>query len=59
VIKYLSVQGRLDPRGELYCFWCPNKTSISPIGSFGALKIIKNEIKLQKLWPSKVKGVKD
>jgi hypothetical protein len=25
-----------------------------PIGAFGALKIIKNEIKLKKLWPSKV-----
>ncbi len=26
VIKHLSVQGKLNPRGRFYCFWCPNKT---------------------------------
>ncbi len=26
VTEHSSAQGRLDPKGELYCFWCPNKT---------------------------------
>jgi len=26
VTKHLSTQGRLDPRGGLHCFCCPNKT---------------------------------
>jgi hypothetical protein len=26
VIENLSAQGRLDPKGKLHCFWCPNKT---------------------------------
>jgi hypothetical protein len=25
VTEQLSAQSRLDPRGELCCFWCPNK----------------------------------
>jgi hypothetical protein len=25
MIKHLSTQGRLDQRGGLHCFWCPNK----------------------------------
>jgi hypothetical protein len=31
----------------------------APIGTFGALKIIKNEVKMRKLWPPKVEGVKN
>jgi hypothetical protein len=30
-----------------------------PIGAFDALKFVKNEIKLRKLWPPKVEGVKN
>jgi hypothetical protein len=26
MIKHLSIQGKLDPRGGLYFFWCPKKT---------------------------------
>jgi len=25
VTEHLSAQGRLNPRGALHCFWCPNK----------------------------------
>ncbi len=25
VTKHLSAKGRPDPRGELHCFWCPNR----------------------------------
>jgi len=59
VTKHLNTQGRPDPRGELRCFWCPNKTWTLPIGTFGALKIVKNEIKMTKLRSPKVEGVKD
>jgi hypothetical protein len=52
IIKHLSVQGKPDSRGGLCCFWTPNKTQTS-IDAFDALKIIKNKIKLRKLWPSK------
>ncbi len=24
-LYHLNVQGWLDPRGGLHCFWCPNK----------------------------------
>ncbi len=59
VTKHLNTQGRPDPRGELRCFWCPNKTWTLPIGTFGTLKIVKNEKKMTKLWSPKVEGVKD
>jgi hypothetical protein len=51
MIEHLSVQGRLDPNGRFHCFSCPNKIWILPIGAFGALKIVKNQIGLRKLWP--------
>jgi len=36
------------------------KQNLTPfIGAFRALKIIKNEIELKKLWAPKVKGVKN
>ncbi len=36
------------------------KQNLNPsIGAFGALKIVKNGIKLKKLWPFKVEGVKN
>jgi hypothetical protein len=57
VIEHLKVHSRPNPRGGLYCFWCPNKTWICPRDAFDTLKIVKNEIKLRKSWPPKVKGV--
>jgi len=63
VIEHLSTQGKLDPRGGLCCFWCPNKTLTPPIGAFGALKIhlkvfdalkiVKNRLQLRKLQTPK------
>jgi hypothetical protein len=26
VTEHLSTQGRLDPKGVVRCFWCPNNT---------------------------------
>ncbi len=49
----------LDPRGGLHCFWCLKKNLKPSYCAFKALKIIKNEIKLKKLWPLKVEGVKN
>jgi hypothetical protein len=45
--------------GRLHGFWCLNKTWTPPIGTFDALKIVKNIIKLKNLWSLKVKGVKN
>jgi hypothetical protein len=59
VSKHLSTQGRLDPRGGLCCFGCPNKTWIPPIDASSALKIVKNKLELRKLQPPKVEGVKN
>jgi hypothetical protein len=53
VTEHLSAQGRPDPKGGLRCSWCSNKTSTSPIGPPGALKIVKNGLELRKLWPPK------
>jgi hypothetical protein len=36
-----------------------SKQNFPHIGAFGALKIIKNGIKLKKVWPPKVEGVKN
>ncbi len=58
VIEHLKAQGRLDPRGRLCCFWCSNKTWISPLGTFNTLIIIENEWKMRKLWPPKQRGQK-
>jgi len=38
---------------------CSNKTRTPQIGAYGALKIVKNGIELKKLWPFKIKGVKN
>jgi hypothetical protein len=56
VIKHLSTQGKLDPRGEFHCFLYPNKTWTPPIGPSSALKIVKKGIRLRKLRPPKVEG---
>jgi len=59
MIEHLSTQGKLDPREGLHYFWCLKKIWTPPIGAFVALKIIENIIKLKKLWPPKVEGVKN
>jgi hypothetical protein len=40
-------------------FLCLNKTFTLHVGTFGALKNIKNGMQLRKLWPLKVEGVKN
>jgi hypothetical protein len=35
-----------------------SKQNLNPIGAYGTLKIVKNEIKLRKLWPPKVEGAR-
>ncbi len=58
--KHLSAQGRLDPRGGLCCFWCPNKTwTPPPLGASGTLTIVENGLEMRKLRSPKVKGVKN
>jgi hypothetical protein len=58
MIQHLNAQGKLDPRGRLHCFWCPNKTWTPFIDAPGTLKIVKDEIELKKLWLPKVEGSK-
>jgi hypothetical protein len=57
VTKHLSAQGRLDPRGGLCCFWCPNK-NWNPWPS-DTLTIIKNELEMRKLQPLKIQGAQN
>ncbi len=57
--KHLSTQCRPGPKGELCCFWCPHKTWTSSLGTFDILIIVENKLKWRKLWPTKVKGVKN
>jgi hypothetical protein len=59
MIEQFNVQGRPDPRGELCCFWCPNKTWIFPLVASNTSTIVENIFKMRKLWPHKVKGVKN
>jgi hypothetical protein len=54
--NHLSAQGRLDPRGGLHCFWCPNKTWTLAIGASDALKIVKNELKFRKVMALQSRG---
>jgi hypothetical protein len=59
VIEHLNAQGKQDRKGGLYFFWCQNKTWTPPIGTYGTQKIVKNGIELKKLWPPKIKEVKN
>jgi hypothetical protein len=59
VIEHLSAQGRPDSRGGLHCLWCPNKTWTLPLSTSDTLTIVKNELKKRKLWPPKIKRVKN
>ncbi len=40
-------------------FWCPNKTLSPLLSGSNTLRIIENGLKMKKLWPPKVKGVKN
>jgi len=46
-------------QGEGFVIYVVQKNRTPPIHAFDALKIIKNGIELRKLWPPKVKGVKN
>jgi len=59
VFKHVSTRGRLDLKGRLHYFWCPNKTWTPPISAFCAFKIIKNGIELKKLCPPKIEWVQE
>ncbi len=59
MIEHLNVQGRLDLRGGLHCFQSPNKTWTPPFSAFDSLTIVENKLEMIKLWPPKVKGVKN
>jgi hypothetical protein len=59
VTKHLSVQARLDPRGRLCCFWCPNKIWTCPIGASSALKICQKDNIIEKfIAPRNIRGKK-
>jgi hypothetical protein len=53
--EHLSIQGRPDPRGGLHS----NVQKNSNPSSFDTLTIVENGLKMRKLWPPKVKGVKN
>jgi len=54
VIKHLGQDGS---KGRVPL--CPmSKQNLNP-PPIGALKFIKNELKLRKLWPPKIEGVKN
>ncbi len=48
VTEHLNAQGSLDPRGGLCCFWCPNKTWTSSLGTFDTLTIVENRLEMRK-----------
>jgi hypothetical protein len=54
IIEHVSTQDRPDPRGELHCLWCPNKTWTLLLGTSSILTIVKNRLKMRKLHPPKV-----
>ncbi len=58
VVKYLSAQYKSDPKGGLHCFWFPNKTQTSLFYASKTRTIVENRLKMRKLCPCKVKGVK-
>jgi hypothetical protein len=57
VIKHLSTQGRLDPRGGALLFLISKQIlTPPPLGTSDTLIIVKNGLEMRKLWPPKVKG---
>jgi hypothetical protein len=53
--EHLSTQGKPDPRGGLHSNVQNNLTPFS----FDTLTIVENGLEMRKLWPPKVKGVKN
>jgi hypothetical protein len=51
VIEHFSIQGRLNPRGTLCCFWCRNKTLNLSLCASHILTIIENGLEMRKLSP--------
>ncbi len=49
----------IPARGGLYYFWCAKHTWSPPLSASNTLRIVKDQLKMRKLWPSKVKGVKN
>jgi len=50
---------QVEPKRKALLFLMSKKNLNIPIGAFGALKFFKIEIKMRKLWPPKVEGVKN
>jgi hypothetical protein len=59
VTEHLSAKGRTDSREGLHCFWYPNQTWTPSLGASDTLIIVENELKMRKLQPPKVQGVKN
>ncbi len=57
--EHWSIQGKSNSRGKLRYFRCPKKTWMPPLGTFDALKIVKNGLDMKLLWLPKVEGVKN
>ncbi len=45
-------------QGKVPLILCPNKTWSPPLGTSTTIRIVKNGLKMRKLWSPKVKGVK-
>ncbi len=56
VTEHFSAQGRLDPRGGLYCFWCPNKTSTPLFGCIWHTNNLWKRIRNEKVTAPQSKG---
>jgi hypothetical protein len=48
VTEHFSIQGRLDPRGTLCCFWCRTKTLNLSLCASDILTIIENVLGMRK-----------
>ncbi len=59
VSKYLSTQGRLDPRGGLCCFWCLEKNLNLSYWHIWCIKNRQKRIRIEKVITPKVEGVKN
>jgi hypothetical protein len=46
-------------KGRVMFFLVSKQNRTPLIGTYSALKLIKNRIRLRKLWPPKVEGVKN
>jgi len=57
--KHLTTQGRPIPKGGLHFSSVKKKTWTPLIGTFDTLTTVKNILEMRKLWPPKIKGVKN